>query len=327
MNKSKRHPTRKKTQKPTYTPPPISCGNKERALLHYLKEHTNRFNIKAYSRLTNTPRTTIYDTLNRLAAKGLIKRELANNIIEKEGITYLEASKGVSEGVGKSRRECREKETLSTHYHKFKLPISDKINFSTSRLNELNPISFYENKLHNLHQIIINFEDAKIFINPKQLIIHLPDMLTKDTEEADFKAISKAIEYAKMFIKIGVITEGLLVEEGHFARIESALSDFLYTKVDNKYFLDLGEGRKFWIDHSDKREDETNDKAFRERIDTFLYDLSSNDYLISDIDKLVQSLGFITKIESSRLLKEIRSKELEQNPQPIIKGKKPEYIG
>lgn len=325
MKNKTRHPTRKKTQKPTHTHTPISCGTKEKALLQYLKENKERFNIKAYSRLSKTPRTTIYDTLDRLAAKGLITRELANNNITTKGITFLDTSSGVSKGVGKSRRECRENTTLSTHYHKFKLPISDKINFSTSRITELNPLNWYENKLHNLHQIIINFEDAKIFINPKQLIIHLPDMITKNVEEADFKAISRAIEYAKRFISIGVITEGLLVEEGHYARIESALSDFLYTKVDNRYFLDLGEGRKFWIDHSNKREDETNDKAFRERIDTFLYDVSTTDYLVSDIDKLVTSLGFITKIESSRLLKEIRARD--KGPGPLTKAKRPEYIG
>lgn len=321
INKNRiRHPTKKKSKNPTYTHTLVSIGKQEKKLLTYINNNREeRFNVKAYARLINTPRSTIYDRLDRLQGLGFIKRELANNLITEKGTIAL----GVSDkGVGKSRRECRKKENLSTHYHKFKLPISDKSEFSISNIKKLNPIDINENKLHNLHQIIVSFEDATILINPKQLIINLYDVISKDVDEADIKCLSRAIEYAKKFISIGVITQGIIVEEGHWARIESILSDFLYEKVDNRYFLDLGKGRKFWIDHSDgKREDETDDKDIRARIDNFLTDVIGSEALISDVDKIVKALGFVTKIECARL-----KSKISPDFNGIDRKKRPYYI-
>jgi len=92
-------------------------------------------------------------------------------------------------------------------------------------------------------------------------------------------------------MSIGIETEGIFTEEGHWARIKSMLSDFLYDKIDNKYYLDLGNGKHFWIDYSPdkygipKREDETNDKEVRERIDNFLGQVASDDFDLQDIRK------------------------------------------
>ncbi len=302
-----RHPTEKKHQNPTYTHTPISIGKQERALLRYLyKNNNSRFNVKGYHRLANLSRSTVYDYLDRLESYGFVKRETANNRITNKGIILLTSSEGVSDrGVGSVRRECRKEANLSTHYHKFKLPISDKQKFLIENLDKLTPLDVRENKLNNLHQIIVEFEDGTILINPKQLIINLFDVITEDVAESDFKCITRAIEYVKKFMDIGVITEGIILEEGHWARVESILSDFLYEKVDNRYFLDLGKGRKFWIDHSHKREDETNDKVVRERIDTFLTDVANSDISLLDIDKITKALGFISKLESSRLMNQI----------------------
>jgi len=294
--------------------------------LRYLYKNKNdRFNLRAYSKITNIPRSTIYDYVNKLDNLGFIKKETANNQITEKGIIVLKSEEGMSDmGVGRLGRECRKKANLSTHYHKFKLPISNKENFRIENIDNLNPIDYNENKLHNLYQIIINFEDATILINPKQLIINLYDIHTKDVDESDFKCLSRAIEYAKKFIGIGIITEGMIIEEGHWARVESKLSDFLHDKVDNKYFLDLGQGKKFWIDHSLKREDETNDKEIRERIDTFLTDVINSNAVMSDINLVVKALGFISKLESARLFKEIdQRKELTKH----ISKEKPDYFG
>ena len=71
---------------------------------------------------------------------------------------------------------------------------------------------------------------------------------------------------------------GLIIETGHWARVESVLSDFLFEKIDNRYFLDLGNGFKFWIDHSKEREDETNSKHFRKTVDEYFLDMDSNEH-------------------------------------------------
>ena len=326
--KNIRHPTKSKLSKLTYSPPSISIGKKERALLRYLyQQHNKRFNLKEYSRITKIPRPTIYDYLNKLENYELVKRESANNKITKKGMVLLESTE--KESVGGSRQECR-KNKLSTHYHKFKLPISNKSRFNKVRLKKINPIDVKENRLHNLHQTIVYFEDATILINPKQLIINLYEIISDDVEETDLKSLSRAIEYAKKFMKVGIKTEGIIVEEGHWARIESVLSDFLYNKVDKRYFLDLGKGKKFWIDHSLNREDETNDKVVRERVDKFLTQISNNDFDLNDINKVKESLGFITKLESVRLMDKIEENKLKriEIERPSIKfGGWEGYIG
>lgn len=324
--KAIRHPTRKVLSKPTHPLTPISITNKERALLKYLHQNYNKiFNLRNYHRITNIPRSTIYDWLYKLENYGLVKTDLANHKITEKGMILLQSQE--NRGVGASRRECRKINKLSTHYNKFKLPIKNRDRFLIPRIRELNPENIRENKLHNLHQIIVYFNDATVVINPKQMIINLYDVISDDVDESDFKNLSRAIEYAKKFMRIGMITEGMMVEEGHWARIESLLSDFLF-KIDERYYLDLGDGKKFWIDHSYKREDETNDKIVRERVDRFLTEVANNDVSLLDINKITKALGFISKIESSRLLNEIdlRKKQYEKL-EKIDKNYHPSYFG
>ncbi len=330
ISKSVRHPTRKKIVNPTYSDTPISIADGERKLLRYLYQSNNqRFNVRDYSiNIAKIPRSSVYDKINKLERYGFVKRELANNKITEKGMIFLQASE--KEGVGSSRRVCRKRGKLSTHFHKFKLPISDKRNFNLSRVKELNPTNVKENKLRNLHQTIISFDDATIVIGPKQLIINLYDILSDNVEDSDLKSLDRVIEYTKKLSKIGIITEGILVEEGHWARIDSILSEVIYEKVDGKYFLDLGDGKKFWIDHSlGKKEDETNDKVVRERIDKLFTEISNNDVSVLDIDKITKALGFITKLESTRLLNEIdiRKQSLEINKEQTLGLIKTDYIG
>lgn len=315
-------PRKQKGVGSTLPDPSFSLGNKERELLRYLFLNQNkRFNVKDYARnIAKIPRTSVYDYLNKLQELGFVSRDLADNRISQKGIILVESQEagGVGRGVGASRGGCREINKLSTHYHKFKAVITEKKNLSMANLRRLNPREIKENKLANLHQIFVYFDDATILINPKQVIISIYDVETNNVEESDMKCLSRAVDYSIKLMKAGVETEGIFVEEGHWARINSALGDFLHDKIDGKYFLDLGDGKKFWIDHSPdkfgnpKREDETNDKVVRERVDNFLTQISKDEYDLQDINKVKESLGFITKLESARLMDQIEETKLKR---------------
>ncbi len=311
--KKSRHPTRKKSVQPTPSVPTVAIGKRNRELLKYLLHNENkRLNIKEYSRITKIPRSSIYETLKSLEKKDLIKRSLGDNKINEKGRLYLNYSG--TRGVGSSRWGCRELDKLSTHYNKFKLPIIDRKNFRIEKLERLNHKGVKENRLHNLHQIIIDFEDAKIIINPKQVIISLFEFIGDNVEDSDIKSLSRAVDYAERLMKIGVVTGGVMVEEGHWARMESVLSNFLYDKVDKRYFLTLNDGSKFFIDHSGGGiEDETDSKVVRQRVDNFLNQVASNDFDLTDINKIKESLGFITKLESVRLMDNIEENKLKRN--------------
>lgn len=310
---------------PTYTHSVISCGKQEREMLRYLNEFSNeRFNVKGYSRRKAIPRSTIYDMIHRLQKFGFVVKDSGNTKITEQGKIYLSTVSG--EGVGSVRRECRTSANLSTHYHKFKLKINK--NESTElKLKALHPEEYKTNSLNNLFQTILKFNDATVIINNNAVLIHLYDVLTEDVAESDFLCFGRFLEYVKLIEKAGIYTEGAIVEEGHWARIESLLSDFLYHKVDEKYYLDLGGGRKFWIDHSNgKREDETNDKEYRERLDNLLTDMGNNNFLLSDIGKLAEMGNCLLKIEVLRQ-KQLLTSHVPQ-VEPVDNNKEiPRYIG
>ena len=156
-----RHPTEKKRSKSTDAPPLISIGNREKQLLRYVYDlKGKRLNIKAYSRYSNSPRSSVYDMLNRLISKGLIKKEhIGHHTITIKGKTTIEITTGVPTPP---RLECRDSVNLSTHFTRYTLPIKDKSNFSTDRIKRLNPINWRTLNLPNLEQHYIYFEDATI---------------------------------------------------------------------------------------------------------------------------------------------------------------------
>lgn len=315
-----RHPTEKKGSDPTDPPSLISCGKRELALLRYIHSlGLDRFNIRKYARDYHTPRSTIYDMLSRLQIKGyMIKEHAGHYMITDKGISLVHDEK---QGVGAFRRECRtDRKNLSTHYLRYMLNITNKKNFKEEKIKELNPIDTNKLKLPNLEQDYIYFPDATIIINPNQVAIRIHDTITDDTEEAHFETFGKALNYVKLLEKIGIQTDSIRLEDSHYARIRSILSDTLY-RVDDRYFLDLGDGKKFWIDHSDdKREDETNDATVREKIDQLIRDVSGSDSTFKDIDKLKEVVGGLVKIEALKLQNSLEM--LEMKP-----AGRPDYFG
>jgi len=316
VSNNSRHPTDRHPPKPTHPDPSISCGKRERQVLLYLNSLSGRFNIKASFGKLGIPKSSVYEVLYRLKSKGLINSELGNHKINERGKIYLKTHNMVSEGVSESSvggvgnsPKCN----LSTHYHKFRFIISDRTKFRIESLNRLNPKNVKENKLLNLHQVIATFEDATLVINPKQVILNLFDIITKDVSDSEISCLNRALEYEKKIRTVGLITHGIMLEEGHWARIESNLSDFLYNKVDKRYFLELDNGSKFWIDKSTGvLEDETDSKLVRERVDRFLNQIATNDINLEDLNSIKESLGLITKLEIVRLQHEIEKNKMSQ---------------
>lgn len=316
MRKNKnRPPTKNKAQKPTPPVPIISLRTEDKKLLKAMSKQ-KLFNVNGYSNHNKIPHSTTRTRIKKLARLGLAEDKFAEKTITKRGLIYLENTNQIEKkGVGTSRLEGR-KNQLSTHWHKFILPIKDKSKFREERLEQLDHKGIKDNKLPNLHQKIITLDDAKIIINPKQIIISLYDVITENVDDSDIKCLTRAIEYAEKLKSFGLETEGVMVEKAHWARIDSALSNFIYEKVDTRYFLTLSDGSKFWIDNSpDKygnrnKEDETDNKLVRQRVDNFLDKVGIGDIDLNDINKIKDSLGFITKLESARLMDKVEENKL-----------------
>jgi hypothetical protein len=170
-------------------------------------------------------------------------------------------------------------------------------------------------------QYFAYFENYTLVFNPKTLFIKISDTLGENTEETTFNTFQNAIKIVEELDKRQIYTNNMILENVHFAKIESFLSGFL-NKIDNKYFLDLGEGRKFWIDNSNnKLEDETNDLQTRERIDSYLTDVVKSTSLMSDVDKMKEVLGLLIQLKAIESI----NPKIEENKITKIKGI--DYIG
>ena len=157
--------------------------------------------------------------------------------------------------------------------------------------------------LPNFTETYLFFDDVTIVIKSNTIFIHINDIITNSVEEAHYIAFEKALRYSKSLIEVGLICENLVMDQAHYARVESNLSKFLW-HIDKRYFILLDDGSKFWIDTSDKLEDETTSSGYRERLDEFMKDLDNSKAKISDVDNIMDDLDKMKEIfkEQSKLV-------------------------
>lgn len=283
-----------------------------------------RFNVKGYSREFNISRSTVKDALERLRIKKLIEHPFTGMWrITHVGETILNAQEGVA---GTSRRGWRGA-ALSQHYTKYIVPIKDRSKFNPQNMKGIKRVD-----LPNMTTYYLYLENSTIRITSKQYIIHVHDIIAKDTDESFFESFAEAMKHITFLEGQGLIGEKVIMDRPHYARINSVLSEVL-EKIDEHYFLDLGKGRKLWVDHSnDKREDETNDEETRKKLDKLIKDLVDSNAEFADIDKITEALSHLTKLkfleekaptnnELSKLLGEVAeiNKETASGIQAMVK--------
>lgn len=258
----------------------ISIGEREKQLLNHLHSIGSQwFNKRAYSRSTGTPRSSVYDIITRLQSKGLIDD---SSNVTKKGMMVLDVHHN---SVGAVRKTAAPG-TLSTHYLRYKFKIVDRSKFYADNIKKLNPIKYKPNKLPNYTQYHIYFDGVTVIVDLNTVSIRIHDLLVEDTDESNYESFSKAVNVVDQLNNIGIKGTDLSLTQGHYARVESYLSDFLQ-KVDDRYFLTLSDGSKFWIDNSDGHlEDETDSQTARERLDSFMDTVMSSDIDLGDVDRL-----------------------------------------
>lgn len=327
MKSTKKEVARKKSTKSSPPVPIISLTDEELKLLKATNK-TGRFNINNYSDMFKIPRSTTRSRLKKLDRIGLISYEFADVKIIKTGNIYLENVQELNKNASRvvARKQAKRGE-LSAHWHKFSFKIINRKQFREERLNFLN-CSWKENKgMKNWNELIIYFNDATIIIKPKTLILELKDMVEKDTSEVNSKCLRRMMEYSELLNSIGIKLGQIVIERGHWARVDSLLADIIYKKIGNKYYLLDENGKKiFHIDFSAdetgrrKKEDETHDKVARENLDYNIdqqlndkYDfdkINSNEKGIKDhnqvTDRAIRTLGQYDKQISLHLSVEQR---------------------
>lgn len=327
MKSTKKEVARKKSTKSSPPVPIISLTDEELKLLKATNK-TGRFNINNYSDMFKIPRSTTRSRLKKLDRIGLISYEFADVKIIKTGNIYLENVQELNKNASRvvARKQAKRGE-LSAHWHKFSFKIINRKQFREERLNFLN-CSWKENKgMKNWNELIIYFNDATIIIKPKTLILELKDMVEKDTSEVNSKCLRRMMEYSELLNSIGIKLGQIVIERGHWARVDSLLADIIYKKIGNKYYLLDENGKKiFHIDFSAdetgrrKKEDETHDKVARENLDynidqqlndKYNFDkINSNEKGIKDhnqvTDRAIRTLGQYDKQISLHLSVEQR---------------------
>lgn len=306
----------------------ISCGKKEREILRYLNSlDKDRSNIRQFSKISGINRTTVIDNINRLIGKGLVRKENTGSYkITKKGKDFLSMSEGCQKVSESLRSPCR-KEALSTHHFQYKVFLK---NIDMSRLRELKPIEIKPNKLPNFTEHYLYFDDYTICIKLKSIIISIHDIITSDVEQAHYIAFHKAIAILTDIKRIAHI-EGLRVfSKPHYARVESYLSNKL-SKIDNKYNLKFKDSTSFWIDYSDKREDETDNALYRQRVDEVFLSIKDTETTFKDLDQHNIDLKVLKEITYNQVritsnMIQLSINVPQEKPQDKSQKSIPEYI-
>ena len=281
--------------------PIISLGNVEKKIVTYLnKLNDERLNIKSFARQSGILRSTIYYNLDNLVRKKLVAKEIlcngySNYKISEKGKELIKIW-GTDSSVNSVRNQCQA-EQLSTHFFKYSVKIKD---INLIKLNELTPNEIKENKLVNFTEYYLYYEDCTITVKKNIAIMHIHDIIASDIDAAHWIAFNKALVYLIELKKIASI-EGLIVfGKPHYARVQSYLSDKI-SKIDNKYKLNFKDGTSFWIDYSDKREDETDNPLYRARIDDVFLDMKDSKAVFSDVDRHEVNLMDVKEISKNQV--------------------------
>lgn len=292
---------------PRPSPPIVSDGNRDIALLEFLRdlrtEHGNaRFNIRQYSKISGVPRSSISTILKRLIRQGLVVKICTGHYLISD-TAFLHKNRVAAYGR-RGGRGATARNTLSTHAITYKCDFEKSKPITRDTLEALNPIAIKDNKLPNFTAKILYFENATITIYLRKIRIRVNEIQAEDTEEAHFQAFSRATELVDLLDKNGILCANMALEYAHYERMASHLACFL-SRIDNHYSLELSSGRKIWIDYSPNSEgppnDETNDAEVRERIDSFLEDVTRSKSTLSDVDKLKEVVGYLVLLRTLEL--------------------------
>lgn len=357
MRGTKKDIARKKYSISSPPVPIISLGEQEEKLLLNINKK-KKFNINEYSDMYNIARSTTRSRLKKLDRIGLIyyrpKKKLGYVSVLKMGKVYLENIKKIRDDNSRLRgRKVSKKNELSSHWKKFSFNIEDMSNFRDTRLNFIDCSWRWNTGMRNWNELIIIFNDATVIIKTKTLIIEFKDMVDENVDEIDSVMLRRMVEYTDLLDSLGIKLGRVSVERGHWARVDSLLSDILYKKVGEKYYIEKDGKKLFWIDFSPdktgkrKKEDEVPDKEMRRNLDYNIdqqlekkIEFDKMDINSMSIEEIKGALGLVTKdlnklaeIEKIKLSSEIernklKKMEIESSRQELIvnNGLVPSYI-
>lgn len=286
-----RPPTKKKSNIPPTRDPFISDGNEKKVLTGIQNNGGKITNVRRFADQTRIPRTTIRDTLKRLINKGYIdKPYLGVYVLSDKGkqiITALDSVAGSSVGGGGSEGR------FSTHYLKYTAKITSTDYNWKERLKQLTKKTHETNNTNN-PVTYAYFEDCTAIIHKHKIIIRIHDIINNDSEIALLESFNKALDKFADFKKIGIISEGMILEDSHYALMNTYFAEAL-DKLQERYFITLNNGSKFWIDKSHgKAEVESNKKQLIENIDTFIKYEADND-IVDELEQIKRNLLELTE--------------------------------
>lgn len=262
-----------------------------------------RFNARLFTRKSNISRSTTNSRILRLQDKGLLEGYGTGCVrVTSKGKKLYEASGGRSKA---SRYVCRTS-FISNHKILYIIKISDMKGFIPGRIDNILPIEWRKIELPNRSEYVLYFDDATIVIKTNQINLMIHDIVQEDTDSAIIEKTNIFFRYLKKIESLGIITSGVKLVQEHYARVKTAFAQSL-EKIDDKYYIDLGDGRKFFIDHSDDNlEEETNDEESRTNLDKVIKE-ACNGNLLKNVEGLIEIARMQLQKEALRYGRENKS--------------------
>jgi len=295
----------------------VSCGKLEKKILGYmLSRQDERFNIRGFSDQFGASRSTVMSALKRLIEKGFVaKPHYGNHKITDAGISYISI-------LDDHRTVCREDHDVSyVRDHKFTFEIKVKRfpkNWKTNSVSLINT-NFIQKSLHQFSKnnklLHAKFpDDVDVVFTTTKVIIKPKNIFTKTHSEAALAAIAKSYEVIECLLELNFELSGsdgvlhLVQREGHYAEVNSLLSQF-FEKHARGFYVPGSDGKPmFWVDHSDgHREDETASEQSRERLNAAMYDIMDNE--LPKFSQMAEDLHFLKAVTADLVKMQILQKQ------------------
>lgn len=310
-----RPPTMKKARKPSPRPPVVSCGKTERTLLEYFahkKQINETFKRRTAARDLHWHPTTTSDRLKKLVTAGLLdKVGIGTYVLTDTGKAFLQGTDAHHGACRTSSPSVHDK--ISMHAIKYDLNVSSRKFFKWSALESLGTVTPVPMKGWVYYKVEI--PEGTLWIFPHKVTLNVNEVVSPDVELSLMRALNTAVDVTKRLEKVGIFSEGLHLDNAHYARIQSVLASALTQKL-GRYQYKLEDGSSYWIDFSSEQiEGETDSAALRQRVDQFIEDLPKSTHVLSDMQAIETDIQGLKEVAHMILMHDANIIRIRQEQQ------------
>jgi DNA-binding PadR family transcriptional regulator len=276
----------------------------ELAMFEVLKKVQEGFSISEIAKYRKVSRQAVYEVLSSLIKKGLVKKL-------SRGCYDL-----TNEGVSTLHSLVQLRYNLRQHNINFKILILESKKNWEKKRHKITQLPYFNKsiKLKNNEQELFNFGKVSIRTTTKSVIVKIPTIYSKSTEEAiiqSFSCLYDIIPKIENLFSIRLIKDykaNITIISQEYASLNDSLAK-VYRKEGNQLYVTDEEGKVWMVTDFSFSNDETEFISPERSIDDtdaivpMLNDLRKNPTTFSEVRGVVNGILEIQKYQASNIVK------------------------